>query len=125
VHKYMQRLALIKADLMKKGLASKNDSTDPFVLQLVEHGHGGHGEYVFVGEDVPEAFPALMNVIMQTYQMAISGCYGVPTSVWGDRMHDMFGPSASNYHLWLRKVKKEFDPLGVSESSNYITAKES
>jgi hypothetical protein len=39
-------------------------------------------------------------------------------------MHDMFGPSASNYHLWLRKIKKAFDPNGVSESSGYITAKE-
>jgi glycolate oxidase len=124
MHKYMRELAPIKADLMRKGLVSKNDSTDPFVLQLVEHGHGGHGEYVFVGEDKPEAAKAMENVIRQIYQMAISGCYGVPTSAWGDRMHDIFGPSASNYHLWLRKIKKTFDPNGVSEAGNYITAKE-
>jgi hypothetical protein len=28
-----------------------------------------------------------------------------------------------NYHLWLRKIKKAFDPEGVSEGSHYITAK--
>ena len=124
MHKFMRELAPIKADLMKRGLVSKNDSTDPFVLQLVEHGHGGHGEYVFVGEDVPEAFHAMEQVLGEIYQKAITGCYGVPTSVWGDAMHDIFGPTASNYHVWLRQIKKAFDPNGASEGGTYITAKE-
>ena len=124
MYKYMRELAPIKTELMSRGLVSKYDSVDPFVLQLVEHGHGGHAEYVFVGEDKPEAAKAMENVMGQIYQMAINGCYGVPTSVWGDRMHDIFGPTASNYHMWLRKIKKAFDPNGVSEAGNYITAQE-
>ena len=36
--------------------------------------------------------------------------------------HDLFGPRMNNYHLWARKLKKAFDPNGVSESTNYITA---
>jgi glycolate oxidase len=123
MHKYARNLATLKADLMKKGMVQANDSLDPFVLQLVEHGHGGHAEYMFASEK-PEASKVLEKVNKQIYEMAITGCYGVPTSVLSDKMHDMFGPSASNYHIWLRKVKKAFDPSGVSEGSNYITAEE-
>ncbi len=123
VHKYVRELAPIKADMMKRGIVSANDSLDPFVLQLVEHGHGGHAEYMMWASDNPEAPKVLDEADKQVYQLAISGCYGVPTSVWGDAMHDMFGPSACNYNLWLRKVKETFDPNGVSEGSNYITAK--
>jgi glycolate oxidase len=124
VHKFMRDLAPVKAELMKQGMVLKNDSLDPFVLQLVEHGHGGHGEYLLKASDAPEAPKVLEKVGHEIYQMAIDKCYGVPTSVFGDRLHDMFGPSASNYHLWLRKVKKALDPAGVSESSSYITVKE-
>jgi glycolate oxidase len=124
MHKYARELAPIKADLMKKGIVATNDSLDAFVLQLVEHAHGGHAEYMMSGTDNPEAPKVMEKINEQVYQMAITGCYGVPTSAWGDKMHDMFGPSASNYHSWLRKVKKTFDPNGVSEGHNYITAKE-
>jgi len=49
---------------------------------------------------------------------------GVPFFVTGDQIHDIFGPPTSNYHLWLRKLKKAFDPNGASDSFGYITAKE-
>jgi hypothetical protein len=29
-----------------------------------------------------------------------------------------------DYHLWLRKIKKTFDPNGVSEPAMYISAKD-
>jgi hypothetical protein len=29
-----------------------------------------------------------------------------------------------NYHVWLRKLKKAFDPNGASEGSNHITVKD-
>ena len=124
MHKFVYKIASIKADLMKRGLSPTDDSLHPFVLQLVEHGHGGHAEYMLSGTEAPEAPKVLAEVNKQIYQMAISGCFGVPTCIWGDNLHDMFGASASNYHLWLRKIKKIFDPNGVSEASNYITAKE-
>jgi glycolate oxidase len=124
MHKFMRNLAPIKADMMKKGFSRQNDSLDPFVLQLVEHGHGGHAEYMINASDKPGASKAIMEINKEFCEMAINGQYGVPTSTWGDRMHDVFGPTASNYHLWLRKVKKTFDPKGLSEGSKYITAKE-
>ncbi len=42
----------------------------------------------------------------------------------GDRAHDVMGPQVYNYHLWLRKIKKAFDPSIVSDSSFYITPKQ-
>ena len=55
---------------------------------------------------------------------AIEGRFGVPQHVLSDKLHDMYGPHTSNYHNWLRKIKKTFDPNAASESTNYITAKE-
>lgn len=39
-----------------------------------------------------------------------------------DACHEQYGPHTSDYHSWLRKFKKTFDPNGASESTNYITA---
>jgi hypothetical protein len=48
----------------------------------------------------------------------------VPGHVFGDAAHDLYGPPCSNYHTWLRRIKKTFDPNGSSEGSNYITDKD-
>jgi hypothetical protein len=42
----------------------------------------------------------------------------------GDESHDYFGPHTSNYHVWMRKVKKAFDPNSASDANMYISAKE-
>jgi hypothetical protein len=39
----------------------------------------------------------------------------------GDQGHNAFGPINSNYHIWLRALKKAFDPNGASEANYYIT----
>ena len=41
-----------------------------------------------------------------------------------DEVNDLAGPRCLNYHLWIRKIKKAFDPNLVSESSWYTTPKE-
>jgi glycolate oxidase len=48
---------------------------------------------------------------------------GAPFFVEGDKMHDIFGPNMMNYHNWLRKIKKAFDPNGIADSGFYISAK--
>ena len=47
---------------------------------------------------------------------------GIPAQ--GDASHNMLGPQLSNYHLWLRKVKRALDPNVASDPSAYITPKE-
>lgn len=34
----------------------------------------------------------------------------------------MFGPHTSNYHIWLRRIKKALDPNAAAVSSYYVTA---
>jgi len=57
------------------------------------------------------------------YQFDLVKHLGAPFFVEGDRMHDMFGPAMMNYHKWLRKIKKEFDPNGIADSGFYISTK--
>ena len=41
-----------------------------------------------------------------------------------DQVHDLAGPRSLNYHTWLRKLKKAFDPNLVSEAAFHVTPKE-
>ncbi len=52
------------------------------------------------------------------------GKWGALGRYKGDADHDMVGPKVNNYHLWLRKIKKAFDPNITSDPSWYITPKE-
>jgi glycolate oxidase len=98
------------------------DGTDPFV-QLIEHGHCGHGEMLIrYFPQNPASVQANFEVYMAANRTAIAGHYGVPHHVWSDPIHDMYGPEASNYTKWLRKIKKTFDPNQASEASHHITA---
>jgi glycolate oxidase len=112
-----------KANLIERGLAY-DDGVTPFT-QSFEHGHYGHGELLIRYMPSPQMFRVLMEeFIIQANEIAIRDHYGVPGHVFGDGPHDAYGPHVSNYHVWLRKLKKSFDPNNTSEASHYITAKE-
>jgi glycolate oxidase len=123
MHGYILRSSTLKGRLINEGRLLA-DGTDPFV-QSVEHGHAGHAELLIrFNKNDPEAQNAPAEVGMFANKTAIEGHFGVPGHAWGDAVHDLYGPHTSNYHLWLRKIKKTFDPNAASESTNYITAKE-
>jgi len=122
--RFIQHTSVIKEDLINKGLIL-SDGTYPFI-QSIEHGHAGHGETLIrFCPSNPDSMQRLMGMLNQeANRAAIQGHFGVPHHAWSDQIHDMFGPYTCNYHLWLRKIKKTFDPNHASESSNYITAKD-
>jgi glycolate oxidase len=123
MHRYIQCSSPLKQRLIDEGRLL-DDGTDPFV-QLVEHGHAGHAELLIrFNKTGPDAMKTPMEVAAFANKTAIDGHFGVPGHAWGDAAHDQYGPHTSNYHLWLRKIKKTFDPNAASESSNYISAKE-
>jgi glycolate oxidase len=123
MHQYILRSSPLKQRLINEGRLLA-DGTDPFV-QSVEHGHAGHAELLIrFNKKDPEAQKAPAEVGMFANKTAIEGHFGVPGHAWGDAAHDQYGPHTSNYHLWLRKFKKAFDPNAASESTNYITAKD-
>jgi glycolate oxidase len=112
-----------KEELIKRGIVY-DDGFSPFT-QSFEHGHYGHGELLIRYMPNPSVFKALTQEFLgQANDTAIRDHFGVPGHVFGDAAHDMYGPYVSNYHLWLRKIKKAFDPNGASEATHYITSKE-
>jgi hypothetical protein len=85
----------------------------------------GHMDELYLSDPSdPASKQAAFELMQETTQACIEKALGCPQAVMGDRGHDLFGPHMNNYHLWARKLKKAFDPNGVSESTNYITVKE-
>ena len=123
MHQYILRSSPLKQRLIDEGRLLA-DGTDPFV-QSVEHGHAGHAELLIrFNKKDPEALKAPAEVGMFANKIAVEGHFGVPGHAWGDAAHDQYGPHTSNYHLWLRKIKKTYDPNAASESTNYITVRD-
>jgi glycolate oxidase len=118
--RFIEQGSRVKGDFIQKGLLFA-DGTDPFV-QLIEHGHCGHGELLirYVPSN-PAAVQASLEVFMAGNRTAVEGHYGVPHHVWSDAICDMYGPTTSNYTKWLRNIKKTFDPNTASEASHYLT----
>jgi len=121
MHQYILNSSPLKARLIKEDRLL-DDGSNPFV-QILEHGQGGHGELLLrYNPNNPEAIKATGEVKAFADQQAIEGHFGVPGHVMGKEAHDNFGPHTSNYHLWMKKIKKTFDPNAASESSHYIKA---
>jgi hypothetical protein len=120
---FIKSCSKVKARLIADG-SLFDDGISPFI-QSIEHGHMGHGE-VLARISMRVKDPQSVNRIINagSNEISINEHFGVPQHVWSDALHDMYGPHASNYHLWLRTVKKTFDPNGASEASTYITAKD-
>jgi glycolate oxidase len=89
-----------------------------------EHGWFAHAEAFFRFSGRPESIKAVQQTIAEAWKLHLQEPVGVPFDAVGDQLHDLMGPPASNYQLWLRKIKKAFDPNGASDSARYITAKE-
>jgi glycolate oxidase len=119
---YINKSQPVKKEFIARGLV-RNDGLIPFV-QSVEHGHQGHAEVLNRYFQTNEAADGVIEFMGEANKAAISDHYGVPAHVWSDAAHDMFGPHTCNYHSWLRKIKKTFDPNAASEPSHYISAKE-
>ena len=120
---FIKSCTKLKAKLIANG-SLFDDGTSPFIMSI-ENGHTGHGE-ILARISFKVKNPMDVNRIINngSNEIAIKEFFGVPQHVWSDALHDLYGPQASNYHLWLRKVKKAFDPNGASDSTNYITAKD-
>jgi len=119
---YINRSQPVKKEFIRRGLV-RNDGLIPFV-QSIEHGHQGHAEVLNRYFQTNETADGVIEFIGEANKAALEDHFGVPAHVWGDGPHDMFGPSTCNYHNWLRKIKKSFDPNVASDSSHYITPKD-
>jgi len=120
---FIKSCARLKEKLIKDG-SLFDDGTSPFI-QSIEHGHTGHGEILArISVKAKDPMAVARQINTGSNEISINEHFGVPQHVWGDTLHDMYGPHTCNYHLWLRKIKKTFDPNEASESSTYITARD-
>ena len=114
----------IKKEYQQRGVIRADEGSDCMWSIPIESGHTGHAEQLVQVHPTGEAWRALMEFSERFEDHVIEKRYTAPITVWGDRGHDKFGPHLSNYHLWLRKFKKTFDPKGVSEAAMYISAED-
>jgi hypothetical protein len=119
---YIAATAGRKADLISRGLVL-DDGSEPFVMSL-EHGHFGHAELLVRYTPSPETEESMGELLTEAVGFAATHSMGVPHFVGGDELHDVFGPLSCNYHEWLRRIKRTFDPNEASEASQYVTAKD-
>lgn len=119
---FIQHSVKDKADLIARGMVWA-DSTIPFITSI-EHGQLAHSEVLLRYTPAPDVAGGVMEYVGKSNANAVDGHYGLPHHANNDGQHDFFGPHMLNYHQWLRKVKKSFDPNGASEPSSYISAKD-
>jgi len=111
-----------KQDLIDRGLVH-DDNIDPFITSL-ESGQLTHSEVLLRWTPDPDVAAGGMEFLWHANEDTVNGHHGLPHHLWSDMQHDFFGPHSTNYTYWLRRIKKAYDPNGVSESSHHLTAKD-
>jgi glycolate oxidase len=111
----------LKKEYTKKG-AIANDFGEGTWMSSYESGHYFHMESPTMFDQTKESSVKGMAEYMEkSNQLDLVKHLGAPFFVEGNRMHELFGPHMSNYHIWLRKIKETFDPNNISDSGFYIS----
>ncbi|TKJ23677.1 MAG: hypothetical protein CEE43_03165 [Promethearchaeota archaeon Loki_b32] len=111
----------LKKGFIKQGVIV-NDFGEGTWMTSYESGHYFHMESPTMFDQTTEQSVSGMAEYMEkSNQLDLLKHLGAPFFVEGTRMHELFGPHMSNYHIWLRKIKEIFDPNNISDSGFYIT----
>ncbi len=117
-----QKIAKVKKELQEKDLLL-DDGAEAFPW-TEEYANLAHAEVLYRFSANPASLEGVKHFNEESVKLAVEERAGVPFFVTGDELHDIFGPTASNYHVWLRRIKKAFDPNGAADSGGYITARD-
>jgi glycolate oxidase len=115
----------IKEKYAEKGLLL-NDG-DPTWVTLIED-HGGHMETPSrYNPAIEESRKGALEFLEETGQAVIDNHLGISEFEGGLRrgaiVHEEAGPKTMNYQLWMKKIKKAFDPNMVGDSRYYPSEK--
>jgi hypothetical protein len=111
----------LKMKYIKTG-AIGNDSGKGVWMTSYESGHYYHMESPTMFDQTDEhSVKGMAEYMEASNQLDLLNHLGAPFFVEGTRMHELFGPHMSNYHIWLRKIKKAFDPNNIADSGFYIS----
>lgn len=99
-----------------------NDFGEGTWMSSYESGHYFHMESPTMFDQTKEhSVNGMAEYMEKSNQLDLLKHLGAPFFVEGTRMHELFGPHMSNYHIWLRKIKETFDPNNISDSGFYIS----
>jgi glycolate oxidase len=102
-----------------------NDGTYNNWATAIEGSHFGHYEYPFSTTPTDEE---AVKIIMEADKEAMEKVFKIPLSnswaCFGWDITKVISPHCGNFHTWMRKIKKAFDPNTVSDPSGYISAEE-
>ncbi|MFX1571745.1 MAG: FAD-binding oxidoreductase [Promethearchaeota archaeon] len=114
----------IKKNYINKGVIA-NDFGEGTWMTSYESGHFFHMESPTMFDQTDEnSVKGMAEYMEESNQLDLLKHLGAPFFVEGTRMHELFGPHMSNYHIWLRKIKESFDPNNIADSGFYISSKE-
>ena len=117
--------AKINIPLKKEFIAKKalpDDFGEGQWMSSYENGHFFHMEIPTMFDQTKDhSVKGMAEYMERSNEIDLVKHLGAPFFVEGDKMHDMFGPHTSNYHLWLRKIKTAFDPDNIADSGFYIS----
>ncbi|MHA1265241.1 MAG: FAD-binding oxidoreductase [Candidatus Helarchaeota archaeon] len=122
-------ISLTKANipLKRKYIAKKviaDDGGEGAWLATYEHGHYAHTEFPTMYDPTnSDSVKGWVEYAHNCDQLSIDHALGQPFFIEGDKQHERFGPYCMNYHIWLRKIKKTFDPKDTADSGFYISPK--
>ncbi|MFX1281065.1 MAG: FAD-binding oxidoreductase [Promethearchaeota archaeon] len=111
----------LKKEFVKNGVIA-NDFGEGTWMTSYESGHYFHMESPTMFDQTEKnSVEGMAEYMENSNELDLLKHLGAPFFVEGNRMHDLFGPHMSNYHIWLRKIKEEFDPNNISDSGFYIS----
>jgi hypothetical protein len=112
----------LKMKYIKKGVIG-NDFGEGVWITSYESGHYYHIESPTMFDQTDgKSVKGMAENMEENNQFDLVKHLGAPFFVEGDRVHNLYGPHMMNYHVWLRKIKKAFDPNGIADSGFYISA---
>ena len=111
----------LKKKYIKKGVIA-NDFGEGTWMSSYESGHFFHMESPTMFDQTNKnSVEGMAEYMEKSNELDLLKHLGAPFFVEGDKNHDFFGPYMMNYHIWLRKIKKEFDPNNIADSGFYIS----
>ena len=111
----------LKQEFIKKE-AIANDFGEGTWMTSYESGHYFHMESPTMFDQTQEnSVKGMAEYMEKSNQLDLLKHLGAPFFVEGTSMHNLFGPHMSNYHVWLKKIKENFDPNNISDSGFYIS----
>jgi glycolate oxidase len=122
----IEELAKVRQKDIGEGLIL-NEGPELSPYQLNEHGHMGmlgvKGRVPYDPAD-HESIKAAARADIEINRVALEKykCNGLIAR--GEALHEAYGRIQNNYQLWLRRIKKAFDPNVSSDPSTYIKPKD-